>query len=337
METKLFQYFNNTLTEQEKAEVEAWINSSEENQKIAQKLYWLCYASDSLQVMQSVDTKAALRKVQGHIAASRRRVLWNRVSHIAAMLFIPVVAIALWSISNEPPIEVEEESVQFIEMRTTSGMVSCVTLPDSSKVWLNSNSYLKYPVRFEGEERCVELVGEGYFDVAKDEAHKFIVKTKAMTVEVLGTEFNVDAYDRSGRDTRTTLVDGSINMTFDGDDNREHIVAVRPGQRVSVDPVSHKWNIRRVDTSSTASWKEGCMVFNKTPFSEALRMIENRFNVEFVVKNSNYYEHNFTGMFTDQRLDIILEHFKRSSNMRFKTIANYDTSNVKGYQIIEIY
>lgn len=162
METKLFQYFNNTLTEQEKAEVEAWINSSEENQKIAQKLYWLCYASDSLQVMQSVDTKAALRKVQGRIAASRRRVIWNRVSHIAAMLFIPVVAIALWSISNEPPIEVEEESVQFIEMRTTSGMVSCVTLPDSSKVWLNSNSYLKYPVRFEGEERCVELVGEGY-------------------------------------------------------------------------------------------------------------------------------------------------------------------------------
>lgn len=338
MEAKLFQYFNNTLSEQERTEVEAWIDSSEENRKTAQSLYWVCYAGDTLNVMRSVDTKAALRKVLGRDAHSRRRQLWNRISHIAAMLFIPVVGIALWQISHRPKAEAvqQQEAVQYVEMRTLSGMVSCVTLPDSSKVWLNSNSYLKYPVRFQGE-RCVELVGEGYFDVTKDPEHKFIVKTNAMVVEVLGTEFNVDAHNRGGRDIRTTLVEGSINLSFEGNDNREHMVSVCPGQMVSIDPATHNWSIQRVDTSSTGSWKEGRIIFDKTPFREALRMIENRYNVEFVVKNSSYNDHNFTGQFTNQRLDIILEHFKRSSNMRFRTKGGDSADNLNGYQVIEIY
>ena len=333
METKLFHYFNNTLPEQEIADVEAWINSSEENRKLAQQLYWLNYASDTLQTMRSVDTKAALNKVRGRIAASRRRVLWNKVANVAALLFIPVAAIAFWGLRHEPQVV---EEVQFVEMRTPSGMVSSITLPDSSKVWLNSNSYLKYPLRFE-DERRVELVGEAYFVVSKDENKRFVVQTDVMEIEVKGTEFNVDAYERSGRDVRTTLVKGSINMTFDGSDNREHFVEVYPGQRVAIDPVSKDWNIRRVNTSGTAAWKDGRIVFDKTPFMEALRMIENRFNVEFVVKNPKYYEHNFTGMFTDQRLEVILEHFKRSSNMRFKPIGEYGHQNIKGCEIIEIY
>ena len=332
METKLFHYFNNTLPEQEIAEVEAWINSSEENRKLAQQLYWLHYASDTLQIMRSVDTKAALQKVHRRITASRRRIVWNRVTHVAALLFIPVAAIAFWSLRSEPQVV---EEVQFVEMRTPSGMVSSITLPDSSKVWLNSNSYLKYPLRFE-DERRVELVGEAYFKVSKDESKRFIVQTDVMEIEVMGTEFNVDAYERSGRDVRTTLVKGSINMTFDGSDNREHLVEVYPGQRVAIDPVSKDWSIRRVNTAGAASWKDGRIVFEKTPFAEALRMIENRFNVEFVVKNPKYYEHNFTGMFTDQRLDVILEHFKRSSNMRFKSVGEYG-KNIKGCEVIEIY
>lgn len=334
MENKLLDYFDNALSLQEQEEVEAWIDSSEENREVARQLYMLHYVGQTLEVMQRVDSKEALRRVNARIASSRRRVIWSRISSVAAMLFIPVVAVALYALCNKPA--AVEEVVQCVEMYTTSGMVSCVTLPDGSKVWLNSNSYLKYPVRF-GQERCVELEGEGYFDVAKDEAHKFVVRTNTMTVEVLGTEFNVDAYARRGRDVRTTLVEGSINMTFEGSDNREHIVALRPGQRVSIDPVSHDWNIRKVNTSATASWKEGRIVFDKTPLVEALRMIENRFNVEFVVKNPNFYEHNFTGMFTDQRLDVILEHFKRSSNMRFRTIDRYGEGNVKGYEVIEIY
>lgn len=333
METKLFQYFSNTLSAAEVAEVEAWIDSSEENRRMAERIYLLCYAGDTLSAMSGVDSKAALGKVRGRIAASRRRVLWHRIASAAAMLLIPVAAIALWSIGGEKKVQ---ESVQQVEMKTTSGMISSVTLPDGSKVWLNSNSCLRYPTRFEGERR-VELVGEGYFDVARDEQHSFVVQTSTMEVEVLGTEFNIDAYERSGRDVRTTLVNGSINMSFEVGEGREQKVEVLPGQRVTINPDSKEWSVCNVNAVADASWKDGRIVFDKTPFREALRMIENRFNVEFVVKNPKFYEHNFTGMFTDQRLEVILEHFKRSSDMRFRTLGEYDANYREGGEVIEIY
>lgn len=333
MENRLIRYYNNELSAEEIAEVESWMEASEENRELARQIYWLCYAGDTLRTMRSVDTDKALSNVNRRIAKVRRRNLAARINRIAALLLLPVTAIALWALCGNTP---SKEPVQYVELRTTSGMVSTITLPDSSKVWLNSNSYLRYPVRFEGERR-VELIGEGYFKVSKDESKRFVVDTRTVDVEVMGTEFNIDAYDTEGRDVRTTLINGSINMTFVDNDNRHHLVKVYPGQRVTVDPQSKEWSIKRVNTSGAESWKEGRIVFDKTPLADALRMIENRFNIEFVVKNRKYYEHNFTGMFTDQRLDIILEHFKRSSNMRFKTRDTYGMNNVKGREVIEIY
>lgn len=333
MENRLIRYYNNELSAEEIAEVESWMEASEENRELARQIYWLCYAGDTLRTMRSVDTDKALSNVNRRIAKVRRRNLAARINRIAALLLLPVAAIALWALCGNSP---SKEPVQYVELRTTSGMVSTITLPDSSKVWLNSNSYLRYPVRFEGERR-VELIGEGYFKVSKDESKRFVVDTRTVDVEVMGTEFNIDAYDTEGRDVRTTLINGSINMTFVDNENRHHLVKVYPGQRVTVDPQSKQWSIKRVNTSGAESWKEGRIVFDKTPLADALRMIENRFNIEFVVKNRKYYEHNFTGMFTDQRLDIILEHFKRSSNMRFKTRDTYGMNNVKGREVIEIY
>ncbi len=333
MENRLIRYYNNELSAEEIGEVESWMEASEENRELARQIYWLCYAGDTLRTMRSVDTDKALSNVNRRIAKVRRRNLAARINRIAALLLLPVAAIALWALCGNSP---SKEPVQYVELRTTSGMVSTITLPDSSKVWLNSNSYLRYPVRFEGERR-VELIGEGYFKVSKDESKRFVVDTRTVDVEVMGTEFNIDAYDTEGRDVRTTLINGSINMTFVDNDNRHHLVKVYPGQRVTVDPQSKEWSIKRVNTSGAESWKEGRIVFDKTPLADALRMIENRFNIEFVVKNRKYYEHNFTGMFTDQRLDIILEHFKRSSNMRFKTRDTYGMNNVKGREVIEIY
>lgn len=336
MESKLFYYFNNELSASEMAEVEAWIDSSEENRKCAEQLYWLHFAGETLQVMQSVDSQRAYAKVQSRIASERRKRVFNYICRVAAMLFVPMAMVAVWGVHNHFAGEYDEPT-QYVEMRTSSGMVSSLVLPDSSRVWLNSNSYLKYPIRFGREERRVELVGEGYFKVAKNEDCRFVVQTEAMEVEVLGTEFNIDAYDKAGRDVQATLVKGSINLNLNDKDDKERIIEVYPGQKVSIDPETKDWSISRVNTMTTASWKDGRLVFNKTPFAEALRMIENRFNVEFVVKNPKYFEHNFTGMFTDQRLDVILEHFKRSSNMRFRTVDRYGHNNVKGREIIEIY
>lgn len=100
-------------------------------------------------------------------------------------------------------------------------MVAAVNLPDGTKVWLNSRSYLKHPTRFTGNTRDVVLNGEAYFSVHKDKSKRFTVSTPFdIKAEVLGTEFNMEAY-AADSSVRTTLVSGSIRLSF-LDDNQKH-------------------------------------------------------------------------------------------------------------------
>lgn len=333
-EIDLLNYYAGNLSEVECSAVAEWIDSDEENRKTAEQIYYICFACDTVNTMQNIDATAALRRVKSRIAANGRRRLWVRLQRVAAILFVPVLAatIYLLSVSRQP----EGANDSFVEVRTTSGMISSVVLPDSTKVWLNSNSYLKYPTRF-GSERNVELVGEAYFRVSKDAAHKFRVNTGAMQIEVMGTEFNVDAYDNPKRTIKTTLINGSVNMLYTDNQNTAHIVEMYPSQCAVFDSQNKTVSLKRVDTTGAASWKEGKIVFRKTPCADALRMVENRFNVEFVIRNPKCYEHSFTGMFADQRLDTILESFARSSNMKFKTIKQSGDAGISGREIIEVY
>ena len=91
------------------------------------------------------------------------------------------------------------------------------------------------------------------------------------------------------------------------------------------------------DVESVVSWREGRIVLNRTSLADAFRMIENHFNVEFVVRNPMLYEHNFTGVFADQSLDTILDHFRYSSHMHFRRTDPRDRASVTGREIIEVY
>lgn len=334
-EIDLLNYYAGYLSEVERSAVAEWIDSDEENRKTAEQIYYICFTCDTVNMMNHIDSDAALRKVKARINTNGRRRLWIKLQRVAAILFLPVLVATIYLLSVSQR-QTNESFESFVEVRTTSGMISSVVLPDSTKVWLNSNSYLKYPTRF-GAERNVELVGEAYFRVSKDAAHKFRVNTGAMQIEVMGTEFNVDAYDNPKRTIKTTLINGSVNMLYTDNQNTAHIVEMYPSQCAVFDSQNKTVSLKRVDTTGAASWKEGKIVFRKTPCADALRMVENRFNVEFVIRNPGCYEHSFTGMFADQRLDTILESFARSSNMRFKTIKQSGDAGISGREIIEVY
>src|SRR5690606_33439973 len=102
--------------------------------------------------------------------------------------------------------------VQYAVLTTPKGGQYQVTLPDGTNVWLNAASSLRYPMRFDGDSREVELEGEGYFEVVPDKRHRFIVHSKAHKVTVLGTRFNVNAYGNE-RTITTTLVEGSVEVS----------------------------------------------------------------------------------------------------------------------------
>ena len=209
-ESVLLNYFAGELPADRRKEVEEWIAASEDNEKMARDIFRLYRAADTLDYMNRVDASAALQQVKGRIHKHRHRISWMVWGQrIAACMALPLLATTLYLILKNPPQE-------YVEIRTNPGMVAEANLPDGTKVWLNSGSSLKHPVKFTGDTRTVELDGEAYFSVRKDRSKRFVVNTPFnIQTEVLGTEFNMEAY-RTDSVVRTTLVSGSVRLSILG-------------------------------------------------------------------------------------------------------------------------
>ncbi len=167
-------------------------------------------------------------------------------------------------------------------------MVAAVNLPDGTKVWLNSRSYLKHPTRFTGNTRDVVLNGEAYFSVHKDKSKRFTVSTPFdIKAEVLGTEFNMEAY-AADSSVRTTLVSGSIRLSFLDDNQKHKSFLMKPNEEFTYNQYTKKVKVDKPYIPTQTSWKDGLVVFRNTPFNEALKVLSKRFNVEFIVKTTSY-------------------------------------------------
>lgn len=158
-------------------------------------------------------------------------------------------------------------------IETPNGGQYMVILPDQSKVWLNAGSSLKYPASFAAaKNRLVELTGEAYFEVAKEKAHPFIVKTNKQAVEVLGTHFNINAYANEPS-TLTTLLEGSVRVS-----NAANYKIIKPGEQSALTTAGLK--ISPADTEEVMAWKNGYFRFNDERIESVMRKIARWYDVE---------------------------------------------------------
>lgn len=330
MEGLLVRFYNGETTAEETARIERWMADADENRKIAEQVYYLCFASDALDARQRIDTAAAFRRVRSRIRREQWHRLFHRLERVAAVLLLPLVVLSGWLL-----VHVGRDLNTMVEIRSTTGMVSCVTLPDDTRVWLNSDSYLRYPTRF-GKERRVTLYGEGYFDVAKDPDHKFVVEARSLEVEVYGTEFNVEAYDDC---IRTTLVSGRVGVRYDDQFHHRQLVRMMPSQQAIYNARTGFMYLNGADVTSSTSWKEGRIVLNNTSLEDALRLIGNKYNVQFRITDDRLRGNKFTGTFSNQSLDVILRYFNISSNIRFRQLDRPadDRDAAAGRTLFEVY
>ena len=317
IEELLPRYCEGRLSEEERLEVEAWIDESEENKRVATQTFALYLAVDTVQVMKKVDTEKALLKVKGKMSDRevRRTVWWEWTQRAAAILFIPLLTLFIWQNWKGDTGEVAE----MMEVKTSPGMTTSLTLPDGTIVYLNSESFLSYPSRFNGDFRKVTLSGEAYFEVAKDPEKKFILSTTHQSqIEVLGTCFNVEAYEQN-TEVITTLIEGKVDFMFEKDAGVKHVF-LSPREKLVYDSETDKVRLYKTSGKSELAWKDGEVVLDNTPLEEALWMLEKRYSVKFVIKNEKLKNSSFTGTFTNQRLEKILEYFKVSSKIRWQHI-----------------
>jgi ferric-dicitrate binding protein FerR (iron transport regulator) len=187
-----------------------------------------------------------------------------------------------------------------------------VVLPDGTSVWLNSATSLRYPTAFTGHERHVELIGEAYFEVAKNKELPFTVNAGKVDVKVLGTHFNIAAYDDEPS-TKTTLLEGSVRMSGDNQS-----VMLTPGQQAVAEKNGRGIITKAVNVQDAIAWKNGYFLFKKDNIQSAMRKIARWYDVDVVYEGKISDKLLGGSVMRTQNIDELLSYLETIGIARFK-------------------
>ena len=227
-----------------------------------------------------------------------------------------------YSIKNRSSSNFKNEKIASNFLTIPRGGQFSLNLEDGTKILLNSDSKIKYPVKFiKGKKRQVELLyGEAFFDVSSSKNNngsEFIVSTKTQKINVLGTKFNVKSY--GGDDViTTTLVEGKVKV-----ENGENQILLFPNQQSKVDSNSAIIDVSDVDVSQQISWIKGLFSFNDTSLENIMHILSRWYDLEFIFKSANQKNFIFSG---------ILERTKSIEDILF-IIEKTSSSNEINFEI----
>lgn len=178
------------------------------------------------------------------------------------------------------------EKLAYNKVNVPRGGEYQLMLSDGSKVQLNSMSSIRFPVQFAQDCRLVELEGEAYFEVSKT-GQPFIVQTKGMKIEVLGTTFNISAY--ANEEYQTTLVSGSVKVQTENGSNR----ILKPSEQACITPGTNQINVRNVDTAFYTSWIHGKINFKDQRLDDIMKTLARWYDMDVVYENEATKELRF--------------------------------------------
>ena len=205
---------------------------------------------------------------------------------IAAMWAVPLLILgaAAWFYTSATKQVELYAGLEYKQVFTANGERTLVTLPDSSKVWLNGGSTLVYPSHFISAERNVCLTGEAYFEVTKDSKRPFTVDVNHIKLKVLGTSFNVFSYPDNPR-VMATLETGKLQVKVD---NQKDPYLLTPDNQLVLDTKTGKVDMRSVHAADYSVWRVPVLYFEETELVYALRQIERTYNVKVHIQNSHF-------------------------------------------------
>ncbi len=275
----------NPTTEKEKEQLLHWLEQSEENRRQFRDAcdIWLAGGDASAE---DIHTERALARLMDRIgsASAAEKIarcgpvprMW-RLLRVAAAIALPLACIYAgyrWHDAREAT-----ETVVVNKAMTHNRSKARFVLPDSTVVWLNSNSVLEYPDAFTGPKRVVRLHGEALFDVKKANDFPFIVQVDEIDVEVLGTRFVVQNYPDKPI-IETVLVEGSVKI---GGSGITDPTILTPGQLLSLDKQSNTTDVRSVDSSNYTSWINSQLVFDNSNLGDIITNLQKWYGIDIVV------------------------------------------------------
>lgn len=294
MKELLQQYIKGEISTEERLKVAAWLEENPENMReflALRKLYDISlWQADNHQKLYTKKRYLSIRKIT---------IEFLKIAAILVIGFLGTKQLLTW----------QTDTIQMQTIHVPAGQRAEITLADGTHVWLNSRSTLKFPEQFSKSTRNVELDGEGYFSVQHNEDSPFIVQTEKYAIHVLGTEFNVKAYNNSTL-FETALLKGSVEISSSTMTDRlrlkpnEVALARQEGLKVS-----------HISDYNYFKWKEGLFCFEDESIQSLIEKLQLYYDIQIDVQSPSLLQHRYSGKF---RIKDGIEHVLKVLQLKHK-------------------
>ncbi len=267
------------------------------------------------------DWKIIRDRVQQQVPLQRQRVAMPWLRYAAIIVVCMAVSFFVGSRMRNGLFSSGNQQLTTIE--APAGSKTYITLPDSSRVWLNAKSKISFDENFGIDNRYLKLEGEAFFDVVKKKV-PFRVETPLYTVAVLGTAFNITAYGDNDY-ISTTLVRGLVNIELHEENGEANIIQLKPNEKILVsrmikgsESASYVYGIKRgIDAENETSWKDGWLSVNGESLYELARKIERLYDVKINFENEELKKYRYTGRLRQLSLEQVLKALALTSPVEF--------------------
>jgi len=324
IDSTILKVLNGTASKEESEFINQWIHASKNNKFQFQqlKLIWEERARDFKLIGHEEQKKKIWKAFAADLPPYKKipviplyRRTWIRIAVVLAIMLFPIYSLYF---QDKEKIEDEIPVVRTISKSNPRGQKSLIQLPDGSKVWLNSDSRISYQEQFSDSLRSIRLVGEAYFDVVKDSLRPFVVDFESLSVTVLGTEFNVSAFE-ADKDLRVTLVVGSVEVS---NSTMENNLILAPGTGLIYTKGKNDYRkFSKIDNpelfNRTTGWRNGKLIFDGRNFDDFVREIQRWYGVKIHVNGNPPRGWNIRASFENELLTNVMDAVSYNKGFRY--------------------
>ncbi len=349
----LIKYLCGSANDRERSIARKWINKNNENKRYFDELKDYYQLSKVIQQPSGYDKEAGWNRIKAGYYKTKlqneqigkniyqKKIILRAVISSAAII---ILTLGIFLLFQNKLIKNEQQAQKYIEISVPFGAKSYIILSDSTKVWLNAGSILRYPENFSSGKREVYLEGEGYFDVTRNEKKLFVVNTSMLRVLVFGTQFNVKSYPDENL-IQTTLVKGSLAIESLTSNSKSKPIYLKPNQiatfykssskieksKVNPSKMDNKIEPKRIERivitpkvnpAPIISWKDKEWVIDHEGLGDLAVKLERRYNVDIIFKDKSLIAYKFTGTITVETFEQVLKIIQLSAPIIYSIEGN---------------
>lgn len=313
----LHRFIKEETTEEENRQLRLWFEQTTSKEEFYQ-LFDQAWAESSSEISKATQERI-YRQLQNRLNTSTHSTkresyrlfpTWQKIA-IAAIISALVLSNYL---TLDYTLEKQEQmAIQNFTVSAEKGQRAFITLPDSTKVWLNSDTRISYPANYGLKDRNVLLEGEAFFDVAKDPGKRFIVKANNLKVEALGTTFNICAYKGENSIT-ASLLSGSVCVSYNN-----YSTILQPNESVKVDLLSKRISLNRgSDVANAAMWRNNELIFKGESLEEIARIMNRLYNVTVEIEDESIKKETYAGTIHNGNLQNMIDIISLTTSISYE-------------------